>query len=156
VHNYTFYFIIKTNLMKTNIHIPLMLLIAVLLSSCAPLGQQRGMASRDTTDEWQVYRYENRQAYGQNVVIDNAGTIRFNADGTGSQNFMTNAGLGDRQSDTRFTWTKDGQIVYIRTSDFNPTKAWIIVQGGARSQRWYSTDSQGNVQVMHLRRQQIR
>lgn len=142
--------------MKTKIHFLLVLFIVILLSSCVPMGQQGRMGTRgESFDEWQVYRYENRQAYGQNVVIDNAGIIRFNVDGTGNQNFMTNAGLGDRQSDTRFTWTKDGQIVYIRTSDFNPTKAWIVVQAGTRGQRWYSTDSQGNVQILHLRRQRV-
>lgn len=132
-----------------NFTLLLIMIITLVFTSCS---LQQRVATNITTD-WNIARFENRIADGRNIIMENAGSITFTRDGTGIQNLTTNLGnAGSFAPGTSFRWENTTNTVTIRYSEFEPRKAWIIVENRRSRQLWYSTDSEGNVQVLELRR----
>jgi hypothetical protein len=133
--------------MKTGIKIT-MIVLAFALASCSAQGR---LASRISA-EWDIEKYESRTATGSSTVVENAGTITFRSNGRGTQSFTTAIAHGGQSADSEFRWENTSRTVSIKSPDAQYPKVWIVVESGRSKQEWYSTDSQGNVQIMHLRK----
>jgi hypothetical protein len=134
--------------MKRKINIVIFSLVALFLASCSA---QSRLASR-IGGEWEIEKYENRTAGGSTSSIENAGTIIFNSNGRGTQAFTTAIAHGGQSSGSDFRWTNTVNTVSITSQESQYPKVWIIVESGRNKQRWFSTDSEGNVQVMNLKK----
>jgi len=126
----------------------LIIVLAVALTSCTAAGR----LSTRITAEWDIEKYETRNAGGSSTVVENAGTITFRGNGRGTQSFTTAIAHGGQGADSEFRWENTAQTVSIKSPDAQYPKVWIVVESGRNRQEWYSTDSQGNVQIMHLRK----
>jgi hypothetical protein len=133
--------------MKTGIKITLIIL-AFALASCSAQGR---LASRISA-EWDIEKFESRTTNGSSTVVENAGTITFRSNGRGMQSFTSAIAHGGLATDSEFRWENTANTVSIKSPDAQYPKVWIIVSSGRSKQEWYSTDSQGNVQIMHLRK----
>ncbi|MBW6478931.1 MAG: hypothetical protein K0B37_05830 [Bacteroidales bacterium] len=133
--------------MKTGIKITLIIL-AFALASCTAQGR---FASRISA-EWDIEKYESRTVSGSSTVVENAGTITFRSNGRGIQSFTTAVAHGGQAADSEFRWENTEKTVSIMSPDAQFPKVWIVVESGRSKQEWYSTDGQGNVQIMHLRK----
>ena len=133
--------------MKTGIKITLIIL-AFALASCTAQGR---LASRISA-EWDIEKYESRTANGSSTIVENAGTITFMSNGRGNQSFTTAIAHGGQSSESEFRWENTAKTVSIISQDAQYPRVWIVVESGRSKQEWYSTDGQGNVQVMHLRK----
>jgi hypothetical protein len=130
------------------------LILFALLSSCSMI-RQRQISSR-LTAEWHVQRYEIQNDRGNNVVINDAGTIELSSNGRGMQTFNPNLAHMGQLRDNQFVWDNTERTVNIRFRNNQPRKVWIIVESSRTRQLWYSTDDQGNVQILTLRRNPVR
>ncbi len=110
------------------------------------------MRSSRLTAEWNVVRYETHDPNGQEVNIENAGTIVLRRDGTGTQTFSSSLIQKTKTDDSQFRWENTARTVSIKSSQYEPRKVWIIVESSAGGQLWYSTDSEGGIQILELRR----
>jgi hypothetical protein len=136
--------------MKNRFTIYILVSTLLLLSSCS-LIRQRQLSSRLTAD-WHIEQYEILNDDGRKVVIDDAGTIELNSDGRGRQTFQSSFVPIGQLSDNQFTWDIAERAVFIRTRRNQPRKVWIIVESSRTFQTWYSSDDEGNVQILKLRR----
>jgi hypothetical protein len=134
--------------MKRKINIGIIAVIAILFASCTA---QSRLATRISA-EWEIEKYENRTAGGSISSIENAGTIIFNNNGRGTQAFTTAIAHGGQSSGSDFRWTNTANTVSITSQEAQFPKVWIIVESGRSKQKWFSTDSEGNVQVMDLKK----
>ena len=125
-----------------------MIILAFALASCTAQGR---LASRISA-EWDIEKYEVRTAGGTSTSVENAGSITFRSNGRGTQTFTTAIAHAGQSSDSEFRWDNTSNTVSITGPDAQYPKVWIIVSSGRSKQEWYSTDSQGNVQIMHLRK----
>jgi hypothetical protein len=123
-------------------------IVAIALMSCSA---QRRTASR-IGGEWNIEKFENRVMSGSSSSIENAGVIVFNNNGRGSQTFTTTVVQGGVGGENEFSWENTEHTVSIKSLNARVPKTWIIVNSGRGTQQWYSTDNDGNVQVMHLRK----
>ena len=133
--------------MKAGIKI-IMIVFALALVSCSA---QSKFASKITA-EWDIEKYEVRTTNGSSTSIENAGSITFRSNGRGTQTFTTAVAHEGQVSDSEFRWENTEATVSIKTQDAQYPKVWIVVHSGSTKQRWYSSDEQGNVQVMHLKK----
>lgn len=124
------------------------LLIVVFMISCTAQGR---LSSR-LTAEWEIEKYESRTADESTTAIENAGSIVFRSNGRGTQSFATAIAHAGETSGSDFTWTNTSQTVSIKSPETEYPKVWIVVESGRNTQKWYSTDSRGNVQIMHLKK----
>ncbi|TVQ93011.1 MAG: hypothetical protein EA393_02825 [Bacteroidetes bacterium] len=124
------------------------IVLAVALTSCTAAGR---MSTRITA-EWDIEKFESRTVTGSSTVVENAGTITFRSNGRGMQSFTSAIAHGGLSSDSEFRWENTANTVSIKSPDAQYPKVWIVVNSGRSKQEWYSTDGQGNVQVMHLRK----
>jgi len=134
--------------MKRKINIGIIAVVALFFASCTA---QSRLATRISA-EWEIEKYENRTAGGSISSIENAGTITFNNNGRGTQSFTTAIAHGGHSSGSDFRWTNTANTVSITSQEAQFPKVWIIVESGRSKQKWYSTDSEGNVQVMDLKK----
>ncbi len=133
--------------MKTGIKVTFIIL-AFALASCSAQGR---LASR-LSAEWDIEKFESRTATGSSTIVENAGTITFMSNGRGNQSFTTAIAHGGLSSGSEFRWENTSKTVTIKSPDAQYPKVWIVVDSGRNKQEWYSTDRQGDVQVMHLRK----
>lgn len=138
---------LKTYCMKAGIKIT-MIVLALALASCSA---QNRLASRISA-EWDIEKYEVRTTNGSSTSIENAGSIIFHSNGRGTQTFTTAVAHSGQVSDSEFRWENTEATVSIKSRDAQYPKVWIVVDSGSSKQKWYSTDDQGNVQVMHLKK----
>ncbi len=135
--------------MKNNLKILLLLSVIFLMSSCIT---QQSLRSSRLAAEWDVERYETHEPNGQKVEIENAGTIVLRRDGTGMQTFSSSLIQKSKTDDSQFRWENTARTVSIKASQYEPRKVWIIVKSSPGGQLWYSTDSEGGVQILELKR----
>ncbi len=133
--------------MRTGIKITLIIL-ALALASCSA---QSRLSSRISA-EWDIEKFESRTVTGSSTVVENAGTITFRSNGRGMQSFTSAIAHGGLATDSEFRWENTSKTVSVKSPDAQYPKVWIVVSSGRSKQEWYSTDSQGNVQIMHLRK----
>jgi len=120
----------------------------IILSACNP---QKALTKR-LTGEWAIVSYEERNREGANPTMTNIGTITFNSDMTGiksiSYSIMQVAYLDDKP----FQWTNTENTVTLDGEESDFAKVWFIQENNKTTQQWRSTDSEGNVQIMKLRK----
>lgn len=114
-----------------------------ILSSC----------SNDLIHTWNIDRYEIQREDGKNTGYDNIGTLTFNKDGSGSNNYsIIEIDYTDKSS---FQWRKDDGFIRIKSAENGQSrfsKAWIIVKDDTKKQIWKSTDGKQQVQTLVLSR----
>ena len=120
----------------------------VVFSSCTA---QSRFSSR-LTSEWTIEKFEAREASGGKSTVENAGTITFRSNGKGTQSFTTAIAHAGQSTDADFQWENTANTVTINAANAEHPKVWIVVTSQRGRQEWYSTDSMGNVQVMHLKK----
>jgi hypothetical protein len=130
-------------------YILLLFIVALAISSCR---SQQGRLTTNLSTEWNIDRYEIRSVDGQNVIIENAGTIELNEDGTGIQRFTANIANHSNDNEAEFQWHNTSRTVYIQPSDEDTPKVWIVVNSRRTQQVWYSTDDDANVQILEISR----
>ena len=133
--------------MKTNTYI-VILAVAVIMASCTA---QSRLSSR-LSGEWAIEKYESRTADGSTSSIENAGSITINSNGRGTQSFTTAIAHGGVSSSDEFRWENTAHTISIKGEDAEYPKVWIIVDSGRNSQQWFSTNDEGNVQMMQLKK----
>ncbi len=120
----------------------------VIFSSCTA---QSRLSSRLTT-EWEIEEFEVREADGGATTVENAGTIAFESNGEGTQSFTTAVAHAGESVDSDFQWENTARTITINASNAEHPKVWIVVKSQRGRQEWYSTDSEGGLQIMHLKR----
>jgi len=102
---------------------------------------------------WNIERYEQRFANGENEAASNLGTITFRKNGGGDKN-VTILTRGLRKPDNSdFSWKNTTDAVTIISNDSDLAKTWLVMKNKRSTQQWKST-TQGTVQTMELRKQQ--
>jgi hypothetical protein len=123
--------------------------VALAVTSCR--SQQRQLAT-NLSSEWNIDRYEVRSPNGQSRIIENAGTLELNDDGTGVQRFAGNVINFGADNAAQFEWHNTRRTVYIKPSEEETPKVWIVVNSRRTQQVWYSTDDEANVQILEISR----
>ncbi|MFZ5976969.1 lipocalin family protein [Hydrotalea sp.] len=117
----------------------------LLLNSCSL--QQR------LTGTWNIVKFQETNINQQNAEASNVGTIQFKKDGSGIKSLSYSI-LGNQTNDQKpFTWTINGQNITLNSDNAQFPKSWIIVTNKAKYQVWKTTDGQGNIQKMELKKQ---
>ncbi len=124
------------------------LALPLLLFSCSA---QQMLTSR-LTGEWTIEKFEVRNADGSTSSMENAGTITFMENGRGTQSFSSTIAHLDAENTGDFRWTNTSETVSITGENASHPKAWIIMSSKRNTQHWRSTDGQGNIQIMKLRK----
>ena len=129
---------------------PAYLLLALLFfASCS--AERR--FHRRLVGTWNIERYEQRFANGENEAASNLGTITFRKNGGGDKN-VTILTRGLRKPDNSdFSWKNTTDAVTIISNDSDLAKTWLVMKNKRLTQQWKST-TQGTVQTMELRKQQ--
>jgi hypothetical protein len=128
----------------------LIITAAISISSCRT---QQSRLAGDLSTEWNIDRYEVRSPDGQNMIIENAGTLELNDDGTGLQRFSGNVvNFGNDDNTAEFEWHNTRRTVYIKPKQDDTPKVWIVVNSRRSQQIWYSTDDDANVQILEISR----
>lgn len=131
--------------MKQFNKIYLVFIAAIALVSCSL--QQR------LTGTWNIVKFQETNISQQDASADNVGTIQFKKDGSGVKSLSYSI-LGNQTNDQKpFTWTINGNNITLNSENAQFPKSWIIVTNKAKYQVWKSTDGQGNIQKMELKKQ---
>jgi hypothetical protein len=131
--------------MKQFNKIYLVFIAAIALGSCTL--QQR------LTGTWNIVKFQETNISQQNASASNVGTIQFKKDGSGVKSLSYSI-LGNQTNDQKpFTWTINGNNVTLNSENAQFPKSWIIVTNKAKYQVWKTTDGQGNIQKMELKKQ---
>ncbi len=131
--------------MKRKIYLPVVALL-IIFAACSP---QSRLSSR-LTAEWNVVKFESRSPDGSSSTIENAGTLIFRSGGQGTQSFTSAIAFAGEEVANEFEWKNTERTLSIKAKDAEVPKVWIVVKSQRTKQEWYSTDSSGNVQVMHI------
>ncbi len=99
--------------------------------------------------EWSISNYEERMADGSASSVANIGSIKFEANGTGTKS--VNFKLVDKiiEDYQPFEWKVIADTVIISGASFL-SKAWTVMENSPSSQTWKHTDKGGNSQTMTL------
>ncbi|MGC8751409.1 lipocalin family protein [Hydrotalea sp.] len=131
--------------MKQFNKIYLVLIAAIALGSCTL--QQR------LTGTWNIVKFQETNISQQNASASNVGTIQFKKDGSGVKSLSYSI-LGNQTNDQKpFTWTINGNNVTLNSENAQFPKSWIIITNKPKYQVWKTTDGQGNIQKMELKKQ---
>ncbi|PTB97871.1 hypothetical protein C9994_00655 [Marivirga lumbricoides] len=117
------------------------------LSSCS--------LERKITGTWNITEYSENGVDGSSSSAVNAGKIEFNKNGTGANDLEYKI-FGNGQKDKRsFTYYVGDDYITIKPAqngDSIATKSWIIIESKRSKQLWKSTDGEGNVQTIVLKK----
>jgi hypothetical protein len=131
--------------MKQFNKIYLVFIAAVALGSCTL--QQR------LTGTWNIVKFQETNISQQDASASNVGTIQFKKDGSGIKSLNYSI-LGNQTNDQKpFTWTINGNNVTLNSDNAQFPKSWIIITNKPKYQVWKTTDGQGNIQKMELKKQ---
>jgi len=131
--------------MKQFNKIYLVFIAAIALGSCTL--QQR------LTGTWNIVKFQETNISQQNASASNVGTIQFKKDGSGVKSLSYSI-LGNQTNDQKpFTWTINGNNVTLNSDNAQFPKSWIIITNKPKYQVWKTTDGQGNIQKMELKKQ---
>ncbi|HLS30512.1 MAG TPA: hypothetical protein VK021_06620 [Flavobacteriaceae bacterium] len=120
------------------------LILVFFLSSC----------SKSMVHTWNIDKLEIKRENGKNSTYDNIGTITFNKNGTGNNNFNI---IESEEIDTAsFKWEEsDGNILLkpLKKEDSSRLfKAWIITEREAKKQVWKSTNGKNDIEILVISR----
>ncbi len=123
------------------------ILIAAVVTSCTLEKQLPGV--------WQISSYTDQQVDGSATTATNVGTIEFNEDGTGSNDLEFKV-FGSTTTDQKeFNYTLGEDYVTIKPrqrTDSLTVKTWLVMDNTRNSQKWKSTDNEGNIQTLELKK----
>lgn len=110
--------------------------------------------SDNMINTWNIDKYEVIREDGKNVSYSNIGTITFEKDGHGHNNYkIEESNISDESS---FRWKETEDAILIkplkRSSNSIFAKGWIKVEEKSKSQVWKSTDGGYEIQVVNLSR----
>ena len=129
---------------------PAYLLLALLFfASCS--AERR--FHRRLVGTWNIERYEQRFANGENEAASNLGTITFRKNGGGDKNVTILTRVLRIPDNIDFAWKNTTDAVTIISNDSDLAKTWLVMKNKRSFQQWKST-TQGTVQTMELRKQQ--
>lgn len=110
---------------------------------------------RKITGTWNIAEYSQIEVNGSSSNAVNAGSIEFNSNGTGV-NDLDYKIFGNRLQDKRnFTYDVGDNYVTIKPvqdADSIAAKSWIVMESKRSKQLWKSTDGEGNVQTIVLKK----
>ncbi len=119
--------------------------LTLILSSC----------SNNLVDTWTIDKYEIIREDGKDSSHSNIGTITFEKDGKGHNNYrIIEKNLDNKSS---FEWTQDDNSVLIKplksSGESIFTKAWIKVEDHPKKKVWKSTNGEYEIEILVLSRQ---
>lgn len=122
---------------------------SVIFVACSAQKKLAGQVS----GEWVIEYYENKKPDESSATMTNIGSITFHKDGSGSKSISYSIMGSDYVDSKSFQWNNTDNTVTITGHDESMiSKSWIVLKSSSKSQDWRSTDSQGNVQIMKLRK----
>ena len=122
---------------------------SVIFVACSAQKKLAGQVS----GEWVIEYYENKKPDENSATMTNIGSITFHKDGSGSKSISYSIMGSDYVDSKSFQWNNTDNTVTITGHDESMiSKSWIVLKSSSKSQDWRSTDSQGNVQIMKLRK----
>ncbi|MEI6822886.1 MAG: hypothetical protein WCL51_13205 [Bacteroidota bacterium] len=129
----------KLNLKSKLIFITLFITLAM-LTSC----------SNKIIGTWIIQRYDIAKPEQKSVSFYNIGIMRFEEDGTGSNNTIYDIAGVKIIDRLPFKWksTKNNITIISKGSEFSRT--WILLENKRRSQKWESTNDSNQVQTLIL------
>ncbi|MBK6265400.1 lipocalin family protein [Marivirga sp. S37H4] len=111
---------------------------------------------RQLPGTWQIASYSEEGVTGRSTSATNVGTIEFDSDGTGTNDLEFKI-FGSKQTDQReFTYDIGDNYITIKPqqeNDSSSVKSWIVMENKRNSQKWKSTDDEGNVQTIELKKE---
>ena len=118
------------------------ILIAAGITSCSP----------KIVGTWNISNYESGTAGGQNIKVNNIGSITFKKNNKGEKNIVYSLFENRVEDKSAFEWNKveDGESITIKCEGTQLNKTWLIVKDGKKYQKWKSTDGANTVQVLEL------
>lgn len=128
--------------MKNKFTITIAALIVLLLTSC----------TNKLVGTWNIEKYTTTIPEHEGVVLTNIGTMTFKADGLGDKQLnytIMDVTINDNEP---FTWISTDKYVTIKGGNTEFAKTWIMVENGAKSQKWNSTQD-NVVQIIELKKQ---
>ncbi len=123
--------------------------VVTLLASCS--AQKR--FHRRLVGTWNIERYEQRFANGDNEVATDLGTITFRKNGSGDNDISVLTRGVRKPDNSDFSWNNSTEEVTIISRNTYIAKSWIVMENKRKKQIWKST-TQANVQTMELRKAQ--
>lgn len=116
----------------------------VILTSC----------SDNLVHTWNIDKFEIIRENGKNSTYNNIGTITFNKNGTGNNNFHI---IENEFTDTAsFKWEEsDGYILLKPTKNDEESrlfKAWIMTESKSKKQIWKTTNGKNDIHILVLSR----
>ncbi len=122
---------------------------SVIFVACSAQKKLAGQVS----GEWVIEYYENKKPDESSATMTNIGSITFHKDGSGSKSISYSIMGSDYVDSKNFQWNNTENTITITGDDESMVaKSWIVLKSSSKSQDWRSTDSQGNVQIMKLRK----
>lgn len=128
--------------MKNKLTITAAALMMVLLTSC----------TNKLVGTWNIEKYTTTIPEHEGVVLTNIGTMTFAADGGGAKQLNYTIMDVTINDNVPFTWISTEKYVTIKGDNSEFAKTWIMVENGAKSQKWNSTQD-NVVQIIELKKQ---
>jgi hypothetical protein len=122
-------------------------ILITLLSACSA----EKKFHRRLTGSWDIVRYDQRFANGENQVLSDLGTITFNKNGSGNNDIPVLTRSLNKSENSDFSWKNTIDEVTIISRNTYLAKSWIVVKNKKSQQIWKST-TQANVQTMELQK----
>lgn len=121
-----------------------LLLLVFFLSSC----------SDSMVHTWNIDKLEIKRENGKNSTYNNIGTITFNKNGTGNNNF--NIIESDEVDTASFKWEESENHILLKALKKEESsrlfKAWIITTRDRKKQIWKSTNGKNDIQILEISR----
>src|SRR5690625_4123245 len=103
---------------------------------------------------WNIDKLKIIRENGNNSTYNNIGTITFNKNGTGNNDF--NIIENDYEDKSPFKWEDSSDYILLKQSDNESSsrlfKAWIITESSSKKQIWKSTNGKNDVEILVLSR----
>lgn len=103
---------------------------------------------------WNIDKLEIKRENGKNSTYNNIGTITFNKNGTGNNNF--NIIESDEVDTASFKWEEsDGNILLKALKKEESSrlfKAWIVTKKDSKKQIWKSTNGKNDIEILVISR----
>lgn len=121
-----------------------LLLLFLFLVSC----------SNSLVHTWNIDKLEIIRENGKNSTYNNIGTITFNKNGTGNNNFSIIE--NDYEDKSAFKWEESSDYILLKKTDHEKNsrlfKAWIITESSSKKQVWKSTNGENDIEILELSR----
>jgi len=110
--------------------------------------------SKSLVHTWNIDKLEIIRENEKNSTYNNIGTITFNKNGTGNNNFHIIE--SDENDTSSFKWEEFDENIRLKGLKSEDSsrlfRAWIVTKKSGKSQTWKSTDGGNNILVLELSR----